>query len=82
VLLYYPSSRKSSLSNFNSLCGVQTGPFSEMKKSLDYMVCLIFHSFVGECMHDDGGLVFAYCKDGASDPTFLYFSHGLKEMKC
>jgi hypothetical protein len=53
-----------------------------MKKSLDYMVCLIFHSFIGESMHDDGGLVFPYYKDEATDPTFLYFSHGLKEMKC
>ncbi|KAL5726445.1 hypothetical protein ACHQM5_009488 [Ranunculus cassubicifolius] len=32
-------------------------------------------------MHDDGSLVFAYYKDGASDPTFLYFAHGLKEIK-
>ncbi|KAL5710929.1 hypothetical protein ACHQM5_021435 [Ranunculus cassubicifolius] len=37
--------------------------------------------FVGENMHDDGSLVFAYYKDGASDPTFLYFAHGLKEEK-
>jgi hypothetical protein len=27
-------------------------------------------------------LVFSYYKDGATDPTFLSFSHGLKEMKC
>jgi hypothetical protein len=33
---------------------------------------LIFHSFVGESIHDDGGLVFAYYKEGATDPTFLY----------
>ncbi|KAG9139672.1 hypothetical protein Leryth_020092 [Lithospermum erythrorhizon] len=38
--------------------------------------------FVGESMHDDGTLVFAYYKDGAADPTFLYFGHGLKEIKC
>ncbi|KAK9992262.1 hypothetical protein SO802_027247 [Lithocarpus litseifolius] len=38
--------------------------------------------FVGESMHDDGGLVFAYYKEGATDPTFLYFAHGLKEIKC
>ncbi|KAJ8429767.1 hypothetical protein Cgig2_006458 [Carnegiea gigantea] len=38
--------------------------------------------FVGESVHDDGSLVFAYYKDGATDPTFLYFAHGLKEMKC
>ncbi|KAJ9682698.1 hypothetical protein PVL29_018594 [Vitis rotundifolia] len=36
--------------------------------------------FVGESMHDDGCLVFAYYKDGATDPTFLYFAHGLKEI--
>ncbi|WCJ23487.1 hypothetical protein M5689_005509 [Euphorbia peplus] len=38
--------------------------------------------FVGESMHDDGCLVFAYYKDGAADPTFLYFSFALKEIKC
>ncbi|XP_021772864.1 translationally-controlled tumor protein homolog [Chenopodium quinoa] len=38
--------------------------------------------FVGESMHDDGATVFAYYKEGASDPTFLYFAHGLKEIKC
>ena len=38
--------------------------------------------FVGESMHDDGGLVFAYYKEGAVDPTFLYFAYGLKEIKC
>ncbi|GFZ21797.1 translationally controlled tumor protein [Actinidia rufa] len=38
--------------------------------------------FVGESMHDDGTMVFAYYKDGAADPTFLYFGHGLKEIKC
>ncbi|MCD7455833.1 hypothetical protein HAX54_029756 [Datura stramonium] len=38
--------------------------------------------FVGESMHDDGALVFAYYKDGATDPTFLYIAPGLKEIKC
>ncbi|KDP27805.1 hypothetical protein JCGZ_18885 [Jatropha curcas] len=38
--------------------------------------------FVGESMHDDGSLVFAYYKDGATDPTFLYFAYALKEIKC
>ncbi|KAL4271919.1 hypothetical protein GQ457_13G024440 [Hibiscus cannabinus] len=38
--------------------------------------------FVGESMHDDGCLVFAYYKDGATDPTFLYFPYALKEVKC
>lgn len=31
---------------------------------------------------DGGSLVLAYYKDGAVDPTFLYFAHGLKEYKC
>ncbi|KAI4317584.1 hypothetical protein L6164_025445 [Bauhinia variegata] len=38
--------------------------------------------FVGESMHDDATLVFAYYKDGATDPTFLYFAQALKEVKC
>ncbi|CAM0874117.1 unnamed protein product [Alopecurus aequalis] len=38
--------------------------------------------FVGESMHDDAAVVCAYYKDGATDPTFLYFAHGLKEYKC
>ena len=38
--------------------------------------------FVGESMHDDATLVFAYYKEGAADPTFLYFAHALKEVKC
>nr|GEX20073.1 hypothetical protein [Tanacetum cinerariifolium] len=36
--------------------------------------------FVGESMHDDSGMVFAYYKEGVADPTFLYFPLGLKEM--
>jgi hypothetical protein len=41
-----------------------------------------FQFFVGESMKDDSSLVFAYYKDGKSDPTFLYFSDALKEVKC
>ncbi|KAK8633621.1 hypothetical protein V6N13_014465 [Hibiscus sabdariffa] len=41
-----------------------------------------FQFFVGESMHDEGSLVFAYYKEGATDPTFLYFAYGLKEVKC
>ncbi|KAJ7977932.1 Translationally-controlled tumor protein-like [Quillaja saponaria] len=33
-----------------------------------------FQFFVGESMHDDGSLVFAYYKEGATDPTFIYFA--------
>ncbi|GJU78406.1 translationally-controlled tumor protein [Tanacetum coccineum] len=35
--------------------------------------------FVGESMHDDSGMVFAYYKEGEADPTFLYFGLGLKK---
>ncbi|CAN6548230.1 unnamed protein product [Malus baccata var. baccata] len=38
--------------------------------------------FVGESMHDDVGLVFAYYREGATDPTLIYFAHGLKEIEC
>ncbi|OAY42322.1 translationally-controlled tumor protein homolog [Manihot esculenta] len=38
--------------------------------------------FVGESMHDDSSLVFAYYKEGSTEPTFLYFAYGLKEIKC
>ncbi|KAL1546009.1 translationally-controlled tumor protein [Salvia divinorum] len=41
-----------------------------------------FQYFVGESMHDDGTMVFAYYKEGATDPTFLYLAYGLKEVKC
>ncbi|KAL2644514.1 hypothetical protein R1flu_012101 [Riccia fluitans] len=35
--------------------------------------------FVGESMKEDSTIVFAYYKDGATNPTFLYFGDGLKE---
>ncbi|KAJ7980279.1 Translationally-controlled tumor protein-like [Quillaja saponaria] len=38
--------------------------------------------FVGESMHDDATVVFAYYKDGATDPTFIYLGLALKEVKC
>ncbi|CAM6084171.1 unnamed protein product [Calypogeia fissa] len=38
--------------------------------------------FVGESMHDDCSLVFAYYKEGKADPTFVYFADALKEVKC
>ena len=60
----------------------------EFKKSIEgatkYLISKIkdLQFFVGESMHDDSSLVFAYYKEGATDPTFLYFAHGLKEIKC
>eukprot|EP00244_Chara_vulgaris_P001671 TRINITY_DN126_c0_g2_i1.p1 TRINITY_DN126_c0_g2~~TRINITY_DN126_c0_g2_i1.p1 ORF type:complete len:168 (+),score=59.51 TRINITY_DN126_c0_g2_i1:320-823(+) len=38
--------------------------------------------FLGESLSADGAMVFAYYEDGATDPTFLYFADGLKEVKC
>ncbi|VVB05103.1 unnamed protein product [Arabis nemorensis] len=38
--------------------------------------------FAGEEMHDEGILVFCYYKEGATNPTFWYFAHGLKEIRC
>ena len=38
--------------------------------------------FVGESMADDCSIVFAYYKEGATEPTFLYLAPGLKEVKC
>ncbi|CAL9206110.1 unnamed protein product [Musa hybrid cultivar] len=38
--------------------------------------------FVGESLHDNGSMVFAYYKEGATDPTFLCLAVGLKEVKC
>lgn len=60
----------------------------EFKKNIEaatkYLLSMLkdLQFFVGESMHDDGSLVFAYYKEGATDPTFLYFGHGLKEIKC
>ncbi|XP_010486008.1 PREDICTED: translationally controlled tumor protein 2-like isoform X2 [Camelina sativa] len=42
-----------------------------------------FQFFVGESMDgEEGSLVFAYYREGATDPTFLYLACGLKEIKC
>ncbi|EOA33129.1 hypothetical protein CARUB_v10016468mg [Capsella rubella] len=42
-----------------------------------------FQFFVGESMEgEQGSLVFAYYREGATDPTFLYLAYGLKEIKC
>ncbi|CAH9129779.1 unnamed protein product [Cuscuta epithymum] len=38
--------------------------------------------FVGESMAESSSMVFAYYKEGSTDATFLYFAHGLKEIKC
>ncbi|RWW33026.1 hypothetical protein GW17_00002276, partial [Ensete ventricosum] len=60
---------------------------------LKFCICITFSnfpspdkqlsgSFVGESMQDNGSMVFANYKEGATDPTFLYLAVGLKEVKC
>ncbi|KAL1211735.1 Translationally-controlled tumor-like protein [Cardamine amara subsp. amara] len=39
--------------------------------------------FVGESMEvEEGSLVFAYYREGATDPTFLFLAYGWKEINC
>lgn len=38
--------------------------------------------FTGESSDLEATLVYAYYKEGSSDPTFLYFKDALKEVKC
>ena len=39
-------------------------------------------SFSGESMDPDGTLCYAYYKEGAAQPTFLFPKYALKEQKC
>ena len=39
-------------------------------------------SFSGESMDPDGTLAYAYYKEGASQPTFLFPKYALKATKC
>lgn len=38
--------------------------------------------FTGESMNTEASLAYAYYKDGASNPTFLFPKYALEEMKC
>jgi hypothetical protein len=38
--------------------------------------------FTGETGDLEASLAYAYYKEGATDPTFLFFKDGLKEVKC
>lgn len=49
---------------------------------IDELLFMFLCSFVGEGMHDDATVVFAYYKEGSTDPTFIYIAYGLKEVKC
>ena len=40
-----------------------------------------FNSFTGQSMREDGAPVFAYYKEGSTNPTFVYFRDGLKKVK-
>ncbi|KAH6816646.1 hypothetical protein C2S51_021466 [Perilla frutescens var. frutescens] len=35
-----------------------------------------------QSMQDDSILVFVYHEEGATDPTLMFFGHGLKEIEC
>jgi Translationally controlled tumour protein len=37
--------------------------------------------FTGESMDLEGSMAYAYYKEGATEPTFLYFKDGLKEVR-
>lgn len=43
---------------------------------------MIACSFSGESMDPDGTLCYAYYKEGAAQPTFLFPKYALKEQKC
>ncbi|RZR82752.1 hypothetical protein BHM03_00009247, partial [Ensete ventricosum] len=59
-------------------------PFKEIENGIIWEVegKQLSGSFVGESMQDNGSMVFANYKEGATDPTFLYLALGLKEVKC
>lgn len=38
--------------------------------------------FLGESGDMEGSMVYAYYKEGSSEPTFLLFKDALKEVKC
>ena len=41
-----------------------------------------WRSFLGETGEPEASLAFAFYKEGASDPTFLFFKYALVEEKC
>ena len=45
-------------------------------------MCKELQVFTGPSMDPDATMVFAYYKEGASAPTFIYFKDALKEIKC
>ena len=53
------------------------GLYQRLPDDLSLLRC----SFFGESMDTESTLCFAYYKDGASDPTFVFFKHSLKEQK-
>ena len=45
-------------------------------------LCKELQVFTGPSMDPDATMVFAYYKEGASAPTFIYFKDAMKEIKC
>ncbi len=45
-------------------------------------LCKELQVFTGPSMDPDATMVFAYYKEGAAAPTFVYFADALKEIKC
>ena len=43
---------------------------------------LVLRSFTSESMDPESTMVYAYYKEGSSNPTFLYPKYALKEEKC
>ncbi|CAL8166326.1 unnamed protein product [Prunus armeniaca] len=56
---------------------LQEQPAMDKKQFVTFM-----KSFAGESMHDDGSIVFAFYKEGATDPTIIHLAYGLKEIVC
>lgn len=46
------------------------------------LMFILVCSFLGESLDSDGSMVFAYYKEGAANPTFLFPKYALKEEKC
>eukprot|EP00884_Botryococcus_braunii_P017534 jgi/Botrbrau1/4464/Bobra.0348s0047.3 len=57
---------------------------AKSEPGIKYLLKLIkdLQFFIGESAEPDGTLVYAYYKDGATNPTFLFPAYALVEQKC
>ncbi|KAK9796326.1 hypothetical protein WJX73_005328 [Symbiochloris irregularis] len=57
---------------------------TKAQPAIKYLISKIkdLQFFTGESMDPDATLVYAYYKEGASEPTFLYPKYAMTEMKC